>query len=281
MFKNIRAFLLQPYPDRDDLRSILKLGLYTGILIFFILYFFRPFGMDDADNVLEITLIFGLISAVASVGYDLLMVYIFRINREHPNWTFIKWLCYVIGLMFCITIANYFFVILFVLKQPFYWKGLLIMLRGVFLVGVFPSTIFGGFKMIRLLRQNQQLANSIQPTISTYSPGAVIDIPILKSRSTWSIDPNQIYYVEAQQNYVAIIYESDGSIKKEILRNTISNVANALVDSTVIRCHRSFLVNNTKVRDISGNAQGLKLHLDDMDGQTVPVSRKYIPIFRN
>ena len=281
MLQDIRAFLLQPYPDRDDLRSILKLGLYTGILIFFILYFFRPFGMSDADDVLEITIIFGIITAVTSVGYDFLMVYVLRINREHPTWTFIKWLWYVVGLMFCIAMANYFFLVLFVLEQPFHWMGLFIMIRGVLLVGVIPTTLFGGLKMIRLLKQNQELASSIQANTTVYSPVALVNIPILKSKSTWSIDPNQIYFVEAQQNYVAIMYESDGSIKKEILRNTISNVANALVDTTVIRCHRSFLVNNAKVQDISGNAQGLKLHLGDMDGQTVPVSRKYIPIFKN
>jgi DNA-binding LytR/AlgR family response regulator len=41
----------------------------------------------------------------------------------------------------------------------------------------------------------------------------------------------------------------------------------------IYRCHKSYLVNLAKVNHVSGNAQGYKLHLKDVEDQ-IPVSRK-------
>lgn len=38
------------------------------------------------------------------------------------------------------------------------------------------------------------------------------------------------------------------------------------------RCHRTYIVNLQKVKHISGNAQGYKLHLENID-TLIPVSR--------
>ena len=48
---------------------------------------------------------------------------------------------------------------------------------------------------------------------------------------------------------------------------------------SLVRCHRSYMVNLNKVKNISGNAQGLKLELIN-HSEIIPVSRKYIPIVK-
>jgi DNA-binding LytR/AlgR family response regulator len=42
----------------------------------------------------------------------------------------------------------------------------------------------------------------------------------------------------------------------------------------IMRCHKSYMVNLKFVRDISGNAQGYKLHIPALNFP-VPVSRSY------
>jgi len=281
MLKEIQAFINQPYPDRDDLKSILISGLSTGALIFFILYVFQPFDVGEAPNILWTTLMFGAITAGVSIMFDLIAIRLIGINREHPNWTFIKWISYIVVLMVFIAIANYVYMTIWLLDQPFYWLGMWYMLRGVLLIGIFPITIFGALKMVRLLKQNKNIASGLSPPVESIAEKSVVQLPIQKSSSTWSVDPNDILYVEAQQNYVTIIYKSDESVTKEMIRNTLGNIDQALSKTTVIRCHRSYLVNKNRIVDISGNAQGLKLHLADLSDRTVPVSRKYIPIFRD
>ncbi len=281
MLANAKEFLTQPYPDEDHLMALLRDGILSGLLIFFILYVFKPFDIASADHQLETTLIFGTITAVTSILYDLVMTRIVGINRDHPRWTFWKWILYIVVLMIFIAIANYIYMTIWIMDQPFYWMGLMYMLRGVLLIGIFPITIFGAIKMIQLLKKNQNIAANIQPKVSTSKTPSSIDLPIKNSTATWTIDPDKILYIEAQQNYVTITYvnESQG-VATEMLRNTLSNIADALSDTSIIRCHRSYLVNQSSIKQISGNAQGLKLTLHNMDKATVPVSRKYISLFR-
>ena len=278
--QQIKEFLLQPYPDRDDFKSIALSAFYTSALIFFILFAFRPFDIGRASNVFLLALQFGMITGAVTLIYELTLVHILNISREEPSWTFIKWIMSIMILMVFIAIANYVFMTVLVLHQPFYWSVLLIMLRGTLLIGVFPVVIFGSFKMIRKLKQNLGIAASIQTSSADTSYSPSMHLPIQKSNATWTVKPSDILYIESQQNYVIITYTSDGEVKREMLRNTLSNIAEALSGTSIIRCHRSYLVNQNRIDKISGNAQGLKLFLTDSSDTVVPVSRKYIPVFK-
>ena len=280
MMQQIKEFLLQPYPDRDDLKSIARSAFYTSALIFFILFAFRPFDIGRASNVFLLALQFGMITGAVTLIYELTLVHILNISREEPSWTFIKWIMSIMILMVFIAIANYVFMTVLVLHQPFYWSVLLNMLRGTLLIGVFPVVILGSFKMIRKLKQNLGIAASIQTSSADTSYSPSMHLPIQKSNATWTVKPSDILYIESQQNYVIITYTSDGEVKREMLRNTLSNIAEALSGTSIIRCHRSYLVNQNRIDKISGNAQGLKLFLTDSSDTVVPVSRKYIPVFK-
>jgi hypothetical protein len=280
MMQQIKEFLLQPYPDRDDFKSIALSAFYTSALIFFILFAFRPFDIGRASNVFLLALQFGMITGAVTLIYELTLVHILNISREEPSWTFIKWIMSIMILMVFIAIANYVFMTVLVLHQPFYWSVLLIMLRGTLLIGVFPVVILGSFKMIRKLKQNLGIAASIQTSSADTSYSPSMHLPIQKSNATWTVKPSDILYIESQQNYVIITYTSDGEVKREMLRNTLSNIAEALSGTSIIRCHRSYLVNQNRIDKISGNAQGLKLFLTDSSDTVVPVSRKYIPVFK-
>ena len=280
MIQQIKEILLQPYPDRDDFKSIALSAFLTSALIFFILFGFRPFDIGRADNVFLTTLLFGLITGAVTLLYELFLVHILKISREEPSWTFLKWIMSIMVLMVFIAIANYVFMTMRLLDQPFYWMGLWIMLRGTLMIGVFPVVIFGSFKMIRQLKQNQGIAASITTAPADTEDTHTVHLAIQKSTATWEVRPSDILYIEAQQNYVVIAYKSDHEVKKEMLRNTLSNIADALVNTSVIRCHRSYLVNQNRIERINGNAQGLKLFLTDLKDTAVPVSRKYIPVFK-
>jgi DNA-binding LytR/AlgR family response regulator len=45
------------------------------------------------------------------------------------------------------------------------------------------------------------------------------------------------------------------------------------------RCHRTYIVNTSKIADVSGNAQGLKLEIEKTEFK-IPVSRSQIPEFK-
>ncbi|WP_161565169.1 LytR/AlgR family response regulator transcription factor [Okeania hirsuta] len=96
----------------------------------------------------------------------------------------------------------------------------------------------------------------------------------------FDIPSSQIRYIQGLQNYVSLVYvDNSGSIKKKTERATLKNILDQLEGSSIVRSHRSFLVNRASILSASGNAQGLLLTLSDCD-QEVPVSRTYVPLFR-
>ena len=96
----------------------------------------------------------------------------------------------------------------------------------------------------------------------------------------FQIPINDIFYIEAMQNYVSVCFFKNGKIEKELLRNTIKNLEAQLNSTVLVRYHRSFIVNSDLIENVEGNAQGLRLSLKNLEDFEIPVSRKYIPILK-
>ncbi|MEM7575324.1 MAG: LytTR family transcriptional regulator DNA-binding domain-containing protein [Bacteroidota bacterium] len=275
----IRAFLNQPYPDRDDLPSLIKGSVSGGAIVFFVLWAFLPFGLSYVDQAWRFCLLFGLISAGVALLLELIMVYVLKIRRDQPSWTMGKWLIFTLVLISLIALANY-LCISWLNGGNYSWRLFIQALSATFLVAIFPVTIFGASNMIRHLRANQRLASDLPPQQESSIKSKTVEIPVLNSQRTFSIDANELLFVEAMQNYVTIYYQQEGQQEKEILRQTIGRLEELLADGVIVRCHRSFLVNRSMIEQIEGNAQGLQLSLRGVAARKVPVSRKYIKVFR-
>ncbi|MEL6593509.1 MAG: LytTR family DNA-binding domain-containing protein, partial [Bacteroidota bacterium] len=269
-------------PDQDDLPSIFKGAVIGGGVVFFMLYAFRPFGIGYTSSPATICAIFGIISTVVAIVYELVMKYVLRIRKEDPSWTFWKWAVSVVGLIVCIAIANY------AVSAYLGYMGEDVVriwafgnvLFGTFLIAIFPVALFGAVNLIRKLQANQAIAKDIQPQAFREAASQIVPLPIHQSEKTLEVDLDQLLLIEAQQNYVRLFLLTDEGLKKEMLRNTLSRVEAALTNSPIKRSHRSYLVHTQKIASVSGNAQGLKLKLTGLADLEVPVSRKYIPDFR-
>jgi DNA-binding LytR/AlgR family response regulator len=88
------------------------------------------------------------------------------------------------------------------------------------------------------------------------------------------LTPQALCYIEADDNYVTVVYQEQGKLKKELLRSSLTKIESQISVSHIRRCHRSYLVNLQKVYRVSGNAQGYKLHLWQIE-TPLPVSRGY------
>lgn len=280
MIKKVVQFLNQPYPDEDDLKSIIKGALTGGLVVSVILALFQPFGLHEAgSDVYYYCLIFGLISFVVAIIFDLISVYVLGLRRDSPDWTLWKWVISITVMVLLIAAANFTYIsYAFVGSFDPSRFGFILYITAV--VGIFPVFIFGTLRTIKSLKANQQLAQSIKPK-STDKVNSVVDLPILKSKATFKVDTQSILYIEAMQNYVNVYYTADNEINKEVIRNTLTAIEKAIASPSIVRCHRSYLVNIDKINKVEGNAQGLQLHLRDIKEKLVPVSRKYIPIFKD
>ncbi len=279
MIKKLLHFLNQPYPDEDDLRSVITGALSGGLIVSVILALFQPFGLHEAgSDVYYYCMVFGVISVVVAVIFDLLSVYVLGLRRDSPDWTLWKWVVSITVMVLLIAAANFTYIsYAFVGSFDPSRFGFILYITAA--VGIFPVFIFGTLRTIKSLKANQQIAQSIKPKTSDVV-NSMVDLPILKSKATFKIDTQSILYIEAMQNYVNVFFSDGNQVKKEVIRNTLTAIEKAIPTPSIIRCHRSYLVNKDKIRKVEGNAQGLQLYLTGNDAKPVPVSRKYIPIFR-
>ncbi|MEL7534277.1 MAG: LytTR family DNA-binding domain-containing protein [Bacteroidota bacterium] len=281
MLQKLKSFLNQPYPDRDDIPSMIKGAVGGGLVVFFILFAFKPFGISQSDYPVSICLVFGAISMGVALVYDLILRFVLGIKKDSPTWTFWKWALSVIVLILCIAVANYSSFFLFYASDLlFNFEIFGKAVYSTFLIAIFPVSLFGATNLIRKLKANQKIAEEIHPEPSQSPASDIRELPIYQSDKTFRAAVEQILFIEAQQNYVRIFLLDENGIQKEMLRNTLARIEASLEGSPIKRSHRSFLVNTQKILAVSGNAQGLKLKLQGLADFEVPVSRKYIPDFR-
>jgi len=280
MLRSLWPFLQQPYPGTADRRAIITGAGWAGLIVFFILFAFRPFGFHTlGDDLWRYCLLFGGITAGVSLLYDGVFFLLIGLRKDRPSWTLGKWLLSTLGLMFFIGTANY-IAITELTSRPYQWWLFLSVWQHTMLVGVFPLFIFGALNTIRNLKANQALAATLTPQLAALHPPQVRRLPLQAGGAHFELVVDDLLMAEAQQNYVHLYLRQGDTVRRELLRTTLSAVETALGDTPIWRSHRSFLVNVEAIDQIDGNAQGLTLHLASPEPLRVPVSRKYIPAFR-
>ena len=95
-------------------------------------------------------------------------------------------------------------------------------------------------------------------------------------RLKMSINIDSLYYVESQDNYVKVYYDSDGKLCNYMLRSTTKAIE-ARFSSWLIRCHRGYLVNKSKVRIFRNDRDGMYIRLTHDGIRQIPVSKSYAP----
>lgn len=276
--------LSQPFPEQEDVRRALIQSALTAVFVALFLYFVQPFVApgDTLDTFLH-CLGYGVVTFVVNVGFDWFRRRVLKIRTDVATWTLGKWIISVVCLISCIALGNFLYFNASVDWQYFNGRMLSIMLFNTFVVGIFPTVAWGSLIQFRARHANEKNADEILtptrdedviPTARQLSFGAQMS-------DSFSLEAGSVRYIEAMQNYISVCYVSEGKIYRNLVRETLSNAEAECRDSDIIRCHRSFLVNVAQIDTVTGNAQGLKLGLHDVNDDTVPVSRSYIGDLKN
>lgn len=274
-FDKIIRTLGKPFPVENRLEYYRNL-IILSVFITLFLYIFQPFGISTLESrKFLICLGFGSMTFVGAIIYELSIGQLLKLTGMRANWTFGKWILNTLGAMVFISIANFIFARL-LLFGYIQWDLFPSMIYATFMIGIIPITVLGGLSLFKQERKYQIIANEINqlktPSSSTKDQGSI---------SIFDIPTYQIKYIEALQNYVKIAYiNSEGNLKIQTERLTLKGILIKTEGSSIIKCHRSYLVNKDAIVTASGNAQGLLLSLSDCD-KIIPVSRTCVPVFRN
>lgn len=269
--------LTNPYPVTRGWKKELFWSLSTIAVANILLLLFRPFGLANIPTVIADQFLYTLIM--------LLMIYAIAIQvilaefistKLELMWTTGKEIIFTTFYLMGVAFLIYGTALSFSLTRLTVFDALVYMLMTLG-ISIMPVSLTVLLKQNWLLKKT--LTSIEQLPAVTADHNSVSGIILHGSRNeSLSLNLTQLLVIKAQQNYSEVIYLSQQEIKQKLLRITLAALQEQLSSTSVIRCHRSYLVNLQNVDSINGNAQGyqLKLHQDLV---TTPVSRSYIAAF--
>jgi len=159
------------------------------------------------------------------------------------------------------------------------WRFYLEEVRNTFLVGLLFIAILLPLNFNRLYLANQRKAGLLPGPQIREDSGSEIPIGTQLKSDDFYLNTDHFIYAKSEGNYVTFYIREGHAVQKKLKRISISDLETQLSGiPSVIRTHRSYLINLRHIHRISGNAQGYKLELNGVD-EAVAVSRKMIPHF--
>jgi hypothetical protein len=279
----MRSFFLQPYPLGRSVFGKLRVCAGIGLFVGLFLGVFKPFGIDSlAPPELWLhSLLFGLVTfAIASLCQILLPRLLPGMFAEE-NWKSWKEVLFLLFIVFWVGAGNY-WLMRGLYHHPNGGRSFYNVLSITAPIGIFPVAFIVFLKQMLLYRQyaaealhlNRQMQTPAASTAKqeTAAPTHVI-LQGEGQKERLELPDGDILFIASADNYVQVFFRAEGAIRSPLLRSTLKNMEQQLsAFPAFFRCHRVYLVNLNQVEGVSGNAQGLRLHLNGVENW-VPVSR--------
>lgn len=277
-FARVLRILQQPYPLNESRTNRIRRNLLFGLFVCLVLLIFRPFGVDALPYFQLHALGYGLVTSGSMFLLNGLLMASFPRFFTERSWTTGKEIMVTMLHIAFIGFANALYTT-WAIGGGWSVNRLLYFELVTLGVGIFP--IAGSFIANQMLLEkkyragaallNANLADEAKSTQTI--PVASLKIKGDNHDECVEIAWQSLLLVQAAENYVDVVYESEGKIANKLLRKSMKQLEADLSDfPALFRCHKSFVVNLQRVVRTSGNAQGFRLHLD-AGSLEVPVSR--------
>ena len=272
------SFFKRPFPYTEDIRKKFYSSVSISLFIVVFLFVFRPFGMGNVNmNTLLLASEYGAVTFIVSMITNLIVPRFFPSIFNVDSWTVLKEIVYIQFVILIVAAGNLLYS---------YWLGFAELTIKMFLnselitfaVAVLPVTLLILIKQNVLLKRTLKSANHLSNNLYlkerlSSKTGEMVIIPAENPQDNLELEANCIYYITSADNYVEVYYLQNNEVIKKLLRTTMRNVQSNLKRfSQFYRCHRAYIVNLEKVKKVTGNAQGYRLILENID-QQILVSR--------
>jgi hypothetical protein len=259
----------------SDIKHKLIICLIISSSVFLFLYIFQPFGISIlTKDIFFYTGGFGLITFFLCFSFSVFLPLLLK--KSFKNWTVGKNILFLLFIIITISIVNWFYNSLVQGINGIKLKSLPCFFFNTFTVSVFPVILFTFLKERLFRKKREKISKEIMKMkTSTEVKRNENEIIIYgdndKENITFSI--KDIVYVTSQGNYASFFIYTNKTLEERVLRTTLTSVASNLSEySSIVRCHKSYIVNSKFMDSISGNARGYFLESNSIKIH-IPVSR--------
>lgn len=269
-------YLNKPY----DLLEIKKFKiLYSfGMWIFYFLflYIFEPFGLYNLSGSYKLK----IISLYVFSGLLISVIHLFWLqNIIIKKYTLRNTILWISWITFLTSISSSIINDIISNQGRFHIEGFIVYMGIIFGTTIIPMSLLILWHYIYTIKKQIKISSQINKKIlekSEISNGTeTITIEASNKRENISLLINNFLYITSADNYIDVYYLEGNAIKHNLLRNTLSNIEKQTSNNRSIhRCHKSYIVNMSKIDSVLGNASGYKINLKNTD-LLIPISRKY------
>ena len=233
----------------------------VGAFVALFLLLFRPYGLllngwrDPA---------FWLIVGLAPYNMILVLLLdgLFTQLRSRWTWAHSKWVS-VTGTVSVIIFANVGYQLF--LQSEVSWHEVVTSFWQVALIAFFPT-------LFVILYNNRKTNQSIPQN----TKNELLNLHDEAHRETLMIHEYEILCVASDRNYVLV--HTTQQDQPHLLRNSLKNIEQQLTNTSIVRCHRSYLVNTIHIISRRKYARGFHLTLRNTK-TSIPVSASYMKAF--
>lgn len=269
-------YLNKPY----DLLEIKKFKiLYSfGIWIFYFLflYIFEPFGLYNISGLYKLK----IISLYVFSGLLISVVHLFWLqNIIIKKYTLRNTILWISWITFLTSISSSIINDIISNQGRFHIEGFIVYMGIIFGTTIIPMSLLILWHYIYTIKKQIKISSQINKKIlekNEISNGTeTMTIEASNKRENISLLINNFLYITSADNYIDVYYLEGNAIKHNLLRNTLNNIEKQTSNNRSIhRCHKSYIVNMSKIDSVLGNASGYKINLKNTD-LLIPISRKY------
>jgi hypothetical protein len=274
--KMIKQFLKQPHLLFENQW---KLIIPVSLLITFFLLIFQPFGLSahQGKTKIYITCGYGCVTFIMLVINFLIIPFLFKNWFNTKSWTVAKQIIWHNWTIFTVGIANYLYSS--VMFSIWNLHRFFIFQYYTLVVGLIPITIFTivrqNLLLARYLKSAKELNIKLEHKSESLENEPIISLTSETGKDKLKIGLSKILYIESTGNYIRVFYIRENKLSSMLLRNTLKCIEAQVHEVTsLIKCHRAFLVNINTIKRVKGNSQGLKLVLKNTETE-IPVSRNF------
>jgi hypothetical protein len=258
------------YPTYNSEKEIAISAIIVALLVYLFLALFQPFGTYNYVHTNK----YLLLVPYAIIVFVSFFIGDFFISKYFTKWTWKNEVSKTLVLLLFCAILNYGYSIYFVNNTAFNLRTLFYMVIFTYSLGL-PICAISSLGKYSFLKNNNFETEREETKIETKVKTENILSIIPDVGENLEILKNTFIYAQSEGNYSNIFYLNNEIVEKELLRISLKNLEEQIGDDTIIRCHRSYILNIQNAIRKQGNAQGFKILLKLTD-EKIPVSRKYI-----
>lgn len=127
-------------------------------------------------------------------------------------------------------------------------------------------------KILRLMNYKNVVTDEPEPESSEQK----ITLFDIAGTLRFSVRSSSLYYIEADDNYIKVWYDdADRNLRQYIVRSRMKTVEEAFKGSSLVRCHRKYIVNTDHLKVLYKKSDSFYLELDNVNIPPIPVTKTY------